>query len=203
MLNRFMRFGLFLTAAICLPVALSLADGTPDPGMSTVDVVLVTCLAGQVGFEVTVRDDTGTPCAGVEVSIDFCDCPEATLCMYAGGQPCGNGKYDRLVANTDANGVALFFPAAGGICNGAQVPIVADGVVLAYRYIQAMDISGNFVQEYDEFTYDPLHNDYNGDGFVNFADLSIFSEHYYSYHTCDAPVSDEKHSWGSVKTLWR
>lgn len=145
--------------------------------MSTVDDLLLTCPAGDINFQVVVLDDTGTPCSGALVALDFCNCDEAILCLYAGGSPCGNGKNDLLFATTNANGVAVFSPPAGGICGGAMVDIVADGVLLAQRNVLAMDVNGNFLVEMTDFTFDPVLNDYNGDGVSNLVDNLIWSNH--------------------------
>ncbi len=203
MLKNFMRILLVLTAAICLSVTMAWATGTPDPGMSDVPDLLATCPAGDISYTVTVLDDAGVPCSGVLVEMDFCGCQEAMLCLYAGGQACGNGKFDRLVTTTGANGVAVFNPAAGGICGGATVDIIADGVTLGQRLVRAMDVTGNFVVEEADFTFDNIWNDYNGDGISDLSDLTVFNLHGALTHACDAPVSDENQSWGGVKSLWR
>ena len=203
MFKNFMRVLLVLTAAICLSATMAWATGTPDPGMSTVPELLLTCPAGDISFTVTVLDDAGVPCSGALVEIGFCDCEEAMLCLFAGGQVCGNGKFDRLVATSDASGVAVFNPAAGGICGGATVDIIADGVLLGQRFVRAMDVTGNFVVDGDDFIFDNIFNDYNGDGVGSLADLLILNLHAFPPHACDGPVSDENQSWGGVKSLWR
>jgi hypothetical protein len=180
-----------------------LGQGVPDPVLSTVPDLLLTCPAGDIAFAVTVRDAAGLPCVNAWVAIDFCDCPEAQLCLYAGGEPCGNGKNDRLVLNTDANGLVTFHPAAGDICGGAPVQIIADGVVLAERIVRPMDVDGNFIVEAADFTYDNILNDYNGDGFANLLDLAVFSVHAEGPHMCEAPIPEDGESWGGVKALWR
>ena len=108
MLNHYLKVLLVVTAALCLSAPTVLATGTPDPGMSIVQDCLVTCPAGDRPFLVTVLDATGAPCPDAMVTIDFCGCPEAQLCLLAGGEACGDGTNDRLVMATDANGDALF-----------------------------------------------------------------------------------------------
>ena len=194
---------LVLTTAMFLPATVALATGTPDPGMSTVPDLFVTCPAGDISFQVTVLDATGSPCPSVPVEIDFCGCPEATLCLYAGASQCSNGKFDRLIMSTDASGVVVFNPAAGGICGGLTADIVADGVLLGQRLVRSMDVTGNFIVEMDDFTYDNVWNDYNGDGISNLSDLAYFNLHAQGSHACDAPVGEVTNSWGGLKSLWR
>ena len=203
MLSHYLKVLLVLTAAICLSAPTVLATITPDPEMSIVQECLVTCPAGDRPFLVTVLDETGTPCPDALVTIDFCGCPDAQLCLLAGGEACGDGTNDRLVMATDANGDALFHPAAGGACADSPVDILADGVLLATRTVRAFDANGNFIVEEADMTFD-VWNDYNCDGVVNITDtLLLVQPHGLEGHTCEAPVGDENRSWGGVKSLWR
>lgn len=204
MLNHSLRVVLLFISVMILSVGVAVAAGPPDATTSTVDGCLVTCPAGDIAFQVIVRDATGTPCPGILVAIDFCPCPEATLCLYGGGQVCGNGKNDFLAATTDANGMVVFYPAAGGTCGGSTVEIIASGVVLARRYVRALDRDGDFVVESSDFTFDNFWNDYTCNGVGDLADLSIFSLHAGPQpHTCDAPVGEQIRTWGGTKSLWR
>ena len=202
MFRLYMKILLTLTAAICLSATAVQAAGTPDPGMSIVPECLVTCPGGDTNFRVTVLDDTGTPCPGVMVTIDFCGCPETQLCLLAGGESCGDGTDDRLVVSTDANGEALFRLAAGGACADSPVDIVAGGVLLAQRTVRAMDADGDFIVEQEDMTFD-VWNDYNCDSQVSLIDMSIVAIHAIEGHTCDGPVGVENRTWAGVKSLWR
>ncbi len=200
MFRLYMKVLLTLTAAICLSTTAVQAAGTPDPGMSIVQECLVTCPGGDTNFLVTVLDDTGTPCSRVVVTIDFCDCPETQLCR--GGASCGDGSDDRLVGITDANGEALFHPAAGGACADSPADIVAGGVLLAQRTVRAMDADGDFIVESEDMTFD-VWNDYNCDSQVSLTDINIVAIHAIEGHTCEGPVSVQNRTWAGVKSLWR
>ena len=106
MMSLFSKSMMVLTIALGLAAGPALAQGIPDPGNSTVPDLLLTCPAGDIAFEVIVLDGTGAPCVNALVTLDFCNCPEAQLCLYAGGEACTNGKNDRLVVTTDADGRA-------------------------------------------------------------------------------------------------
>lgn len=166
-----------LVALACASVAARAA--TPDPTNCKVDHVITSswnetpataggltpCGTSTPGFDVVVRDATGTPIPNVQVKIVF------------GGSGTGIRPYQDLgpgpvtahcndhsivVSATDGQGRVNFVPHFGRWSETAVVPVYADGFLIAQ--IQARS------------------PDYDCDGDVDLPDLTTFSGDYLDTH---------------------
>ena len=196
--------------AAMVSVAAPARAAVPSPSASTVDPCVRVCPSGDMTFHILVRDFAGTRIAGALVEIDFCQCPGVVFCPLTGSESYTivAGCSVRMVS--DANGLADFPIRAGGTCNGGQITVRADGVVLALRYaVSSPDQNGDAtVSAADQGilatklggAYDPT-GDLNCSAALEAGDPAILSAHL--GHSCALAVPVRPGTWGRIKTLYR
>ncbi len=181
----------------------------PSPTQSFVAPCLIACPAGDIHFEVVVRDFANNPVANSTVTIEVCDCPTAALCPANPSQPYTVTSC-RAHMSSDLNGQVLFPLQAGGGCPAGVVKVYADGVPLANRALASPDqdgsgdVSGLDVVILDAKiaagTFDPTA-DLNCDGALTAADRAVYTQH--AGHGFPIPTPVRSRSWGSVKSYYR
>ena len=172
------------------------AVGTPDPLRSSVGH-LAMCPCGQFELPVRVLDAACRPVSGIPVTVVMTSCPDIDLCAEnAGDEYLFLPGYCVVVDTTDADGRVSFALRGGGVSSSACATVLAAGQLLAARTIASPDQDGDLrVGAADQVlfagrmgTTDP-RADLNGDGWVNLADLLLFSIHLNAQHTCPSAVS--------------
>ena len=144
---------------------------------------------------VTIYDCLDQPVVGGVVMIDFSGCTsqDIRLCDAQPNHPAGlfNCGQKRVMAITDANGVATFRVAGGATHMGANTPgagagcarIYVDGIAAGLLTVGAPDengIGGVDVADLSAFAADRFGNyrgrsDLNGDNAVTVGDLAVFA----------------------------
>jgi len=117
----------------------------PNPATSFVSPCFVSCPQGDIAFTVIVHDAANNPEPGASVILDFGACPGATFCAAQEPGTVINPSLRYVGRAADASGTAVFHARVGGLCPGAQMRAIADGVVLALRNVASMDQDGNLV----------------------------------------------------------
>jgi hypothetical protein len=205
-----------LLIAFILPIlAISSSDavvGVPDPDNSECDPCLVISPLGTFCFSVTVRDVMGAPMPGTTVTIDLCNCPDVLLCFPLpsdGYVIVGGGCV--VSAITDASGVAIFCIRGGGVCNGEDIEVSANGIPLkTLGSVASPDQNGDLeVSDPEDTAFfqakfgssDPTA-DLNCDGVVGLPDITQeFTPRI--GESCDGPTPNLGSTWGKVKSFYR
>jgi hypothetical protein len=207
-----MRSFLPVLSLVVASVTVSTASraGVPSPSESVLDPCLVVCPAGEIVFHVLVRDINHSPLANSSVVIDFCGCPNVTLCPVSTTDPYTRPSACQIRMITDATGHADFAIRAGGGCTGSAVKIFADGILLAFRNVASPDQDGNLMVLHPDLdlaeskrgSADPTA-DFNCDGQVADADVDFVVPH--GKHACPPvdPTPARRGTWGMLKTIYR
>src|SRR5262245_51598431 len=173
------------TVVLTVCASPSRAGHVPSALLSEVDPHFISCPAGDSLDRVLLRRADNTLDEFVEVRISLCECPGVHIAPLSVNDAYGLDGGCVLTMLTDINGVADFFPRAGGVCSGAQILVTGFSVPIAYRYSWASpDQDGDLVVSSSDMvtiqqkigTTDPTA-DFDGDGVVTSADLAIAETH--------------------------
>ena len=192
-----------------LRLAPAVDAGIPSPSNSTVPSRFLACPAGDVQFQVVVRDIANFTLSGSAVMLDFSACPDVVLCDdYCSGVTI-DWQARTATKATDANGVATFSLKMGGLCPASTLRVSADYVVLAMPVVSSPDQDGSLVVDAPDVTTvygligtSNVGADFDGDGTVTDADLSWLTD-LHGGHSCVNAVPTRTATWGSVKILYR
>jgi len=203
------RYPALLLLLCCAWPAVATA-GIPYAGNSTVPYRILACPAGDVRFEVVVRDIANRPVVGSYVVLNFSTCPSVVFCDDC----CPGLTFDRqartVTAVSDVNGVATFPLKMGGLCPTGYVVVRADGFLLGNWSIGiSPDRDGNLLVNATDATMvhdligtSDLSADLDGDGAVTEADVSWLTG-LHGGHSCANAVPTQAATWGSIKLLYR
>ena len=199
---------LLLLALLAVPAAARAA--VPNPANCTVDPCLVVCPAGEIAFQIVVRDFANNPVNGSSVVIDFCGCPLVKLCASSTTDPYDRPNACSVRRFTDAAGGVEFKIRAGGGCTGSGVRIFADGVQLATRNVASPDQDGNLMVQLADLTLavgklggtDPTA-DFDCDGTVEQSDVDYVVPHGGDVCPPTDPTPASRHTWGKLTTIYR
>lgn len=190
-------------------MTLSLAVGVPDPARCTVPHCLTLCPTGDIVFTLTVRDFNSAPVADAQVVIDLLNCTGVSVCATNGSEPYIYDAPSRTLRGfTNAAGVATFPIKAGGVCVG-ETNVIADGVsIRRFTGVSSPDQDANLTVDGADIlavnaklgTFD-VTADFDCDGVVTNSDLDFATAH--GGHTCQAPTSVHRKSWGELKQIYR
>jgi len=183
--------------------------GIPDPAHCTVPFRFLACPAGDVQFEVVVRDIGNFTISNIPVTLDFFACPGVVFC----GDCCPGVTIDRqartAMAVSDANGVAAFSLKVGGLCPGSKVRVRIWNLLLWDLGVSSPDQDGDLVVgDPDVAIVQALIGTSNAsadfvlDGTVTEADLAWQTD-LHGGHSCANVVPARTATWGSVKILYR
>ena len=183
-------------------------SAVPNPATSFVSPCFVSCPQGDIAFTVIVRDAANAPEPGASVILDFGDCPGTTFCAAQEPGTTIDPSLRHVGRIADASGTAIFHARVGGLCSGAQMRVIADGVVLALRNVASMDQDGNLVVDAADQALvagkvggtDPSAN-FDCSGMVDAADQTAFASHL--GHLCDATTPVLPRTWGRLKVTYR
>jgi hypothetical protein len=118
--------------------------GFPSPGNCTVQECLVVCPAGDLDFEVVVRDLSNNPVPGSLVTLSFTTCATFDPCPGASAYII-DFVTKTIYATTDMLGQVIFPLRMGGACVGGTVEVRADGTLLATRNMVSPDQDGSLL----------------------------------------------------------
>ena len=187
---------LLLAPAVLVTSAFADAQKLPSPANSTVPMVLTLVgrdaagTADPIGeFDIVVRDLANLPKSGVQVVLDFTESTDTRLCTDQ--SPTGGADCDVkcVVQNgtTGSDGIARFRVVgwsdhASTPTQGQRLHVFADGVVIRYVAVAALDQEGNGVgasdlsKMLDDVFHSPnaARSDLNGDGSAGAADLALW-----------------------------
>lgn len=140
---------------------------------STTESRLLLAPAGNVAFEITLRDSSGLPVdSSTNAWLDFSGVTGLTLCpsQYA-------FHYPLIGANSpsDANGKIQFSIKAGG-CTNDSVKVMTVRGMIAKVPIKSLDHNGGLIVTAQDFVGDTC-NDYNNDGVTDINDWNFFEKH--------------------------
>ncbi|MFH1374405.1 MAG: hypothetical protein ABII79_11475 [bacterium] len=142
-----------------------------DPTFSTADPVLILSPAGNVLFNVILKDNTGLPIEGsVNAWLDFSE--------VSGLTPCASETTWPLVfpsGLSDADGLISISVGAGG-CSPDLVKVMSTHGEIAQVPIKSLDHDGSLKVMPADFVGDDC-NDYNTDGNVDDADWDFLALH--------------------------
>ena len=189
----------------------------PDPSHCSGSDRFVVCPAGDVRYDVIVRDQYWVPCPGIGVWVDFSGCAGLRLCPAC----CAGATIDPVArtayAVTDALGAVSFSLGMGGVCNGSLVSVylgsypgsVTPGILLSRSAVSSTDQDGDLDVDATDVaavaaamgTVD-WGADFNGDGIVSQGDLDWLTSHHVG-HACVGVVGARTSSWGGLKLLYR
>ncbi len=184
--------------------------GIPSPINSTVPPCFFACPAGDLAFQIVVRDIGNNPIAGSTVVLDFADCPGFVVCPANGSELYIWDPATRWLRwFTDASGTVRFAIRGGGTCAAGQVRVLADGVRMAMRSLASPDQDGSLLVDGADALHvnsllgsaDPTA-DLDCDGTVTNTDLSILTNQH-GGHSCTNVVPARPRSWGSLKQIYR
>jgi hypothetical protein len=211
---------LVLVLALCFgsrPAAAAPVVPYVDPNHCSVTSRFVVCPAGDIPFDIVVRDQNWIPMAGVGVWLDFSGCATLQLCPDC----CAGVTLDPVArtvhAVTDASGAVRTSLKLGGVCNGSTVSVSAatdpavtvPGVLLKRSAVSSSDQDGDLdVDAADVATVSAAVGtinwgaDFDGDGRATQADLDWLTNHHVG-HSCAGVVPTRTTTWGSIKVLYR
>ena len=188
-----------------------------DPTHCSVTDRFVVCPAGDIRFDVVVRDQYWIPMAGVGVRLDFGGCATLQLCPDC----CAGVTLDPVArtvyAATDASGAVRFSLKMGGVCNGSTIVVyvspepgvMSPSIPLASSAVSSPDQDGDLdVDASDVAAVAGAMGtvnwgaDFNGDGAVTLSDLQWLTNNHVG-HSCAGTVPARTSTWGSVKVLYR
>ena len=191
-------------ALLSLPAALFFASsahaGIPDPRYCVVDTCLVVAPAGNFAYPVIVKDESLAPVADVIVVLDFGTAPGMALCSSS--DPDGDR---RVIAMTDASGLATFLVRGGGQSTG-YVVVSANGQTILIAYPRSTDLNGDLaittadVTLHDALPPNSRAGNYDCDADADAADRTLISSEL--GQDCNTvPVLGL--TWGAVKATYR
>lgn len=204
---------LALLALVPVFVAQAGPAGVPYPPNCDVPCCLVACPAGDIEFDVVVRDANRNEQAGHCTIVSLDRCPSVVLCPLFATDACYPGSTDPQ-ALTDSAGAARYNLRAGGVCRGvvvSAIKVYADGVLIGSTIAGVspdQDGDGS-VGAADQSIlaakvaaggYDST-GDLDGNGVLDAADEGIFAQHL--GHVCQPPVGNARATWGGIKTICR
>jgi hypothetical protein len=200
----------------------SLAAAAPsipvtDPTHCTVTNRFVVCPAGDVRFDVVLRDQGWAPMPGVGVWLDLSGCATLQLCPDC----CAGGTFDPVArtvyAATDASGTVRFSLAMGGVCNGSPISVSVAAmpedtlatVFLKVSAVSSPDQDGDLDVDADDVATVTRAigtinwgADFDGDGRATDADLAWLRNNHVG-HSCAGVVSTGTPTWGGLKIRYR
>jgi len=182
-----------LIAAGFAVVASVASAGVPDPRFSTIDPVVVgnasgTAIGGSpVGFDVTVRDVSNAPLAGVTVSLAFSTAGMKVFSTQNAGTTV-NCPAKTISRVTNGSGQVNFAARVAKFNNANTVEVSANGVVLGNVKGRSTDIDGSDgktgLGDLVAFSINFLSNpsaqetDFDLNGNTGLGDLVIFSSEF-------------------------
>jgi hypothetical protein len=188
-----------------------------DPAHCSVTARFVVCPAGDVTYDVVVRDQNWFPMAGVGVWLDFSGCANLQLCPGC----CAGVTIDPVArtgyAATNALGAVHYSLRMGGVCNGSTISVSAalmpwdtsPGVLLARSAVSSPDQNGDLdVDAADVAVVSAAIGtinwgaDFDGDGRVTLSDLAWLTNNHIG-HSCTGVVPARTPTWGGLKLLYR
>jgi hypothetical protein len=179
-----------LIAAGFAVVASVASAGVPDPRFSTIDAVVVGDVSGTAiggtpaGFDVTVRDVSNAPLAGVTVTLNFSTAGMKVFSTQNAGTTvnCPAKSISRV---TNGAGQVNFAARVAKFNNANTVEVSANGVVLGNVRGRSTDIDGTDgrtgLGDFSLFSANLLTNpgaqetDYDLNGSTGLNDLALFS----------------------------
>jgi len=179
-----------LIAAGFAVVASVASAGVPDPRFSTIDAVVVGNVSGTAmggapaGFDVTVRDVSNAPLAGVTVSLNFSTSGMKVISTQNAGTTvnCPAKSISRV---TNGAGAVNFASRVAKFNNANTVEVSANGVVLGNVKGRSTDIDGSdgktglvdFILFSGNFLSNPSaqETDYDLNGNTGLVDFILFS----------------------------
>jgi hypothetical protein len=196
-----------LPACLSALLAAPALAGVPTRGTSIVPACLIVCPAGDVPFQVTVRDIANNNVPNSTVRLDFSACPYFHHCAPMPGVVVDEVKRT-IAARTDSHGVVTFMLPMGGTCAGAVVAVSADFQPIGEPRMASPDYDGNLLPDaLDEAAIQAAvgSGDPGADLDCNYrvdaADLAAFDQH--RFHACPLVVPARPRSWGELKTIYR
>ena len=176
-----MKAGLVAAAIlVCLPG--QPWAGVSSAGNSTVPIFGFTCPAGDLGFQIVVRDAANNPVRQSVVVISLQADPSLNFCFPPA--TCASPTSCRITAVTDDRGVADFRPAGAGWKMDRHL-VVADGVLLGNLLLASVDQNGDLVVDETDLAVAAAaesllgagRSDFDGSGFTDSGDLEILRSH--------------------------
>ncbi|MCP4566960.1 MAG: hypothetical protein GY841_05205 [FCB group bacterium] len=149
---------------------------------SYTDPAIIVCPAGDHPFHVYLRNQYGEPVGWEAATIEFVGCND--------NEPCaGSSKtFTTLTARSSwEDGIQTFYMKGGNSDLGCYANIYLPRGLLATVPVRMLDADGDFLVTMDADYDSTLHNDYNGDGVINYNDITLFSGHL--GHSC-TPLPD-------------
>ena len=182
----------------------------PDPTNSSVGACFAVCPAGDLAFDVVVRDFAHNPVVGANVVISLKNRPAVNLCpTQEPGTAIGVSPTEGIAASrfTGLGGLASFHLRAGGLCPGAMIQVFADAVPMGTRAVGSTDQDGNLVVDAADHALALAEvgganpgSDLNCDHSVSAQDIALLDAHL--GHTCDSSTPALPRSWGRLKMLY-
>jgi hypothetical protein len=141
------RKALLIAAGFAVVTTVASA-GVPDPRFSTIDAVVVGNVSGTpiggapAGYDVTVRDVSNAPLAGVTVTLNFSTAAMKVISTQNAGTTvnCAAKSISRV---TNGAGQVNFGARVGKFNNANTVEVSANGVVLGNVKGRSTDIDGS------------------------------------------------------------
>ena len=142
-----------------------------DPTYSTADPVLILSPAGNLLFDVTLKDNTGLPVEGsANCWLDFSQVSGLTACISETSWP-----LVYVSDPSDTDGLISISVGAGG-CSANLVKVMSTHGEIAQVPIKSLDHDGSLRVTAADFVGDDC-NDYNTDGNVDDADWDFLALH--------------------------
>ena len=198
-----------------LPIGTAVASRIPSPPLCTVPSPIVACPAGDVVYATIMRLIDNNPIAQPDVTISVENCSSIQVPPVIGDE----GYQVVFVPNTqtpqsfqktgNVNGETDFAIRAGGTCPASTVKIYGDGVLVALRALASFDQDGNLSVGPEDVAIataklgssDPTA-DFDGDGTVTAADISILRAHL-GHHAPGMATPVASRTWGTLKITYR
>ncbi|MCB1182618.1 hypothetical protein KDM41_04225 [bacterium] len=175
------RFSLFLFALAALGVPLLLADiaraQCASPATSTFPQIMTVCPSGDITYSAVLRDPAAVPCPN-----------EALTMVFGGSCPVACNGVSVFSAVSGPTGIVQFSAPMGACCAGsasfvdvagfqlAVVPLIVSPDLNADCRVDLSDLAA-FAGLYSTGVYNRCA-DFNGDGILNLADLTVFAIHF-------------------------
>ena len=205
-----------LVAAVVVFAVLSVPPGAQagitDPYQCSVDSFLVACPAGDLVFHSVMREVSGTPQNSPdETFLDLCGCAGARFGVPFAGDPYTLVAGCRPTTHLVMPEATADFPLrAGGVCSGASIALLTDGIhVITLGSLASPDQDGDLVVDAADRAllvakltgpYDPTA-DLNGDRLLSTADLELLDRHL--GHAAEMPTGAHASTWGGLKSIYR
>jgi len=201
-----------MLASAALAAAPGARAGVTDPSQCSVDSFLVACPAGDLVFHSVMREVGGTPQNSPdETFLDLCGCAGARFASPLAGDPYTLVAGCRPTTFLVMPEATADFPLrAGGLCRGASIALVTEGIhVITLSSLASPDQDGDLVVDAADRAllaaklagpYDPTA-DLNGDRLLSVADLDLLDRHL--GHAAEMPTGAHASTWGGLKTIYR